>query len=442
MSSEFTDATKDQVPANHGIVLHNAQNSSETVPAPKTLDELKKIVRHSIANARQNLKEAAEALREIKARELWRAEGFASFDEFCTANFGFGAKQAYKVMNALPIMEELAHGDAIVNEAQARELKRVPKEKRDEVLESAIKVADDVGQPLTAKVIHDTAVDAGLIYDSATTPTSVAGTASKHSCAGVRLRNAWKNASLPDRKSFIADIRGEIAEWHREERPTASPVHNATYSCSECGETFDSLDDAVTIYECGECGQTFSENDSPNGKNQCPECNRFAAKLFDQGCPECGQGELILETPPEEAASSQNSRQTPAETDQRAESQNQRPVSHDAKNSDQPESSPKPNSVQIGEVSKPIAKWNEVLLHVANWILAQGLALPAVSFIQAEPSQFRASARIKSLSNGGYIEVGDSKSGLLRKSRRLLDACGQANVQIHATLANGEVIDI
>lgn len=64
------------------------------------------------------------------------------------------------------------------------------------------------------------------------------------------------------------------------------------FECSECGEQFETLEEAITLYECGDCGVTFSRENSANDNHQCPDCFKFGSVLTKQGCPECQEGEL------------------------------------------------------------------------------------------------------------------------------------------------------
>lgn len=64
------------------------------------------------------------------------------------------------------------------------------------------------------------------------------------------------------------------------------------WQCEECGHVFDPDTDYGTepepIYECGECGEQIK------GESRCEQCNKFAAKLYDEGCPEDNcYGEMV-----------------------------------------------------------------------------------------------------------------------------------------------------
>jgi DNA-directed RNA polymerase subunit RPC12/RpoP len=47
------------------------------------------------------------------------------------------------------------------------------------------------------------------------------------------------------------------------------------------------------LYECGDCGETFNRDGSVDGgSNRCPQCNKFAAKIADLACDQCGAAEV------------------------------------------------------------------------------------------------------------------------------------------------------
>jgi hypothetical protein len=99
-------------------------------------------------------------------------------------------------------------------------------------------------------------------------------------------------------------------------------------------------------------------------------------------------------------------------------------------------------AILVGETAAPIARWNQIPLFVANWLLMRGTPAPNVQFINSKASEFPASARLKKLSNGSFIDVGDDRDTLLRKARRLLDECGYHDVKIVVQLSNGGTINL
>jgi hypothetical protein len=91
----------------------------------RTLEELETIVSRSFIDA-------GNALREIRDRRLYR--GHATFEEYCQKRWGWNRDYANKQIRAAGVVQNL---DSIVskpqNEAQARELARLPAEQQREV---------------------------------------------------------------------------------------------------------------------------------------------------------------------------------------------------------------------------------------------------------------------------------------------------------------------
>lgn len=65
------------------------------------------------------------------------------------------------------------------------------------------------------------------------------------------------------------------------------------YKCDSCDMLYD--DDSANfepLYECQNCGTRFIRSNSMTGDNhQCPDCAKFASKLSDNGCEDCGEGD-------------------------------------------------------------------------------------------------------------------------------------------------------
>lgn len=109
--------------------------------------------------------ECMRAVHEIRERKLYRSE-FESWDEFCDKTLGFTRRHVNRLISAavLPELENLKTGPIgptsqaesvpITNEAQARELAKVPEAKRAEVLEKAAAAG-----PVTAASIASAAAE-------------------------------------------------------------------------------------------------------------------------------------------------------------------------------------------------------------------------------------------------------------------------------------------
>ena len=67
------------------------------------------------------------------------------------------------------------------------------------------------------------------------------------------------------------------------------------WMCRECEhlETAEEHEE-TPLFECSECGAVFTREGSADGSShRCPGSNKFARKLTDHGCPECGEAEMV-----------------------------------------------------------------------------------------------------------------------------------------------------
>lgn len=99
--------------------------------------------------------EVGESLAEIKARKLYRSS-HDTFDQYVKDRWKFTSKRAYQLIDSHEVRKStmVDKKPVVTNERQARELKKVPKEKRQEVVELAVKETDG---NLTAKAIQKAA---------------------------------------------------------------------------------------------------------------------------------------------------------------------------------------------------------------------------------------------------------------------------------------------
>jgi hypothetical protein len=98
----------------------------------------------------------------------------------------------------------------------------------------------------------------------------------------------------------------------------------------------------------------------------------------------------------------------------------------------------RPRELRIGTYRAPITLNNQILIATANWILKQGKTLPTIhNFVHPTNSGFGASAQIKRLEDGSFIEIGESQVRLIERARKLLDACGFRDLRIEILLEDG-----
>ncbi len=83
--------------------------------------------------------------------------------------------------------------------------------------------------------------------------------------------------------------RTEDGRADRGRRGIVNTVTGTRLLCQDCGALIEGGNEEP-LYECCE---TFTRSNSADGEgHRCPSCNKFAAKVSDLGCPDCGVGEL------------------------------------------------------------------------------------------------------------------------------------------------------
>jgi len=115
----------------------------------KRLIELEKI----IEAGRQTFIEVGTALAEIRDSRLYKAD-FSTFDDYCIHKWGFKRAHAHRLIKAASVAIELSPVGDVPSERAARELVKVPKEKRETVIKAVITTAKSADRPITAKDIQ------------------------------------------------------------------------------------------------------------------------------------------------------------------------------------------------------------------------------------------------------------------------------------------------
>lgn len=106
--------------------------------------------------------EVGNALAEIRDKRLYR-ESHKTFEAYCKSRWGYEKSYSYDLIATKEVADfvrNCGQNGALVTESQARELRKIPKEKRKEVFEAAVASApkgDDGVPQLTAKVIREAA---------------------------------------------------------------------------------------------------------------------------------------------------------------------------------------------------------------------------------------------------------------------------------------------
>lgn len=95
------------------------------------------------------------------------------------------------------------------------------------------------------------------------------------------------------------DVEQPVEDKLSDDETKPEPEKVDGWYCPSCEKGWEDSDELEPIYECGSCGSIFNrDNSADGGSNRCPDCNKFAAKLYDHGCPDCGdieceEGEIV-----------------------------------------------------------------------------------------------------------------------------------------------------
>jgi hypothetical protein len=119
------------------------------------------ICERTICNGLQSCFDTGAALLEIRDFRLYREE-CETFEEYCQQHFRIGQNYANRLISSSEIKESVEHsklGEKIVNEAQARELAKVPESKRVAVLRGALKISPN----LNAQAIQEASKDPKIV---------------------------------------------------------------------------------------------------------------------------------------------------------------------------------------------------------------------------------------------------------------------------------------
>ena len=178
-----------------------------------------------IAEGRDTFIRVGAALAQVRDKNLYREE-YSTFEAFCEAEYGWKRAHAYRLMEASAVVESLSPiGDTPppTNEAQARELAKVPKEDRAKVWDEAVKTAPvKNGKPaVTAKRIEAVATESGNREKLKLMPNSGTGLAEKAQKERLRMMSniGGYYYDLPMDFSVMTD--DERSAWAKELRAYA-----------------------------------------------------------------------------------------------------------------------------------------------------------------------------------------------------------------------------
>lgn len=117
-----------------------------TLAESKRLIELEKI----ILDGEHTFIKVGIALAEIRDARLYKAD-YKTFEAYCIGKWGWTKQHCYRLIECAPIAKS---NPQVTSINQARELAKVPKEKRKTVIKAATTTAESAGRKLTAKDIQ------------------------------------------------------------------------------------------------------------------------------------------------------------------------------------------------------------------------------------------------------------------------------------------------
>ena len=127
-----------------------------TAPERSDLRRLEKIVDDGL----HTFLDVGNALREIRDSKLYR-EKWTTFEGYVEDRYDMKRAHAYRLIEAVETKDKVEKmspiGDKITNEAQLRELAKVPEEAIQAVLDKVVEDSQETGEPITAKGIKQAA---------------------------------------------------------------------------------------------------------------------------------------------------------------------------------------------------------------------------------------------------------------------------------------------
>jgi hypothetical protein len=147
--------------ADQGVLAHPPENPQPPFPLSSpageiiTMEESRELVRLEIIVEKglHTFTEVGEALAEIRDRKLYRIE-HETFADYCKVKWHMSDRRARQLMDASEVVGEIAKSGTMVpvSERQARELTKLPREKRAATWNAAV-AASTTGRP-TAKDVQ------------------------------------------------------------------------------------------------------------------------------------------------------------------------------------------------------------------------------------------------------------------------------------------------
>lgn len=162
-----------------------------------------------IAKGVKTFAATGQALIEVNASKLYKQE-YSSFDLYCKERWSLSKSRAYQLIEGAKVIESVHNCGHNLNEAQARELGKVPEEKRGKVLKEASKAGPPTAKKVAkaaAEILPGPEVEAEEVFDipALAEPYKLAA----RQLDGIR-RNLKASYEDPDERKHVESFYGRV----------------------------------------------------------------------------------------------------------------------------------------------------------------------------------------------------------------------------------------
>ena len=148
--------------------------------------------------------EVGQALARIRDEDLYREAGYHTFEVYCRERWDMSRPYAYQQIAAASVVSAIADKQLPPpsNEAQARELTKLPEADRLKAWRDAVKASDSTGVPVTARLVRE------MVKQRLPEPKSPAPESRREPVSSDLdcIRGAWAQLSASDRSAFLRGI--------------------------------------------------------------------------------------------------------------------------------------------------------------------------------------------------------------------------------------------
>jgi hypothetical protein len=151
-----------------------------------------------IAGGLRSFTEVGEALAWIRDGRLYLLAGYKTFADYCERRWDMGKSHAYRLINAAEVVAALLPGSEPPNEAQARELARIP-DPEDRAAAWQEAVQETGGKP-TAAAVRDKAAPRAARPRKATSKPDLAES------TAAPVASTYADGSPPEKSSATSAV--------------------------------------------------------------------------------------------------------------------------------------------------------------------------------------------------------------------------------------------